>query len=437
MIPVKKRRREERIMKCSDSIELISLYLDKELDKESQLLLFKHTGECENCKRELEEMKSLMNKLDQIPLIELPENFHNELMVKIANTKKATLPITKNNKKTHYRKKYIGVAAAFLLLLVVGGNAGNFINKSSYDNYSAQSAAEEQEEHGFPKIPETSPQSLGGTGAMPQENELTEMADLPASKKVASVDTSSNLNNTTGSLEGSEGTTVDERKQIKTLNIDMEVKNFDSAINLMKDNIKNFGGYVENYNSSVYNVDKSLKNALKEGNITFKIPRENYEDSKTMLSDIGMITNEYEQTEDITGQYVDTAGRLKMKRLEEERLLDILSKSQTVEDLIKVEERLGIIRTEIENDASLIKNWDKLIRFSTINVSIRESGDSKLTTVAPDFMEKIKNTFINSLNSMVGFFQNLVLTIVRFAVPILIVVIICIIIIIFIKRNKK
>ena len=44
-------------MNCNDAVDLISLYLDNELNKDSEKELFEHINECSFCRKEFEEMK--------------------------------------------------------------------------------------------------------------------------------------------------------------------------------------------------------------------------------------------------------------------------------------------------------------------------------------------------------------------------------------------
>jgi anti-sigma factor RsiW len=46
-------------MKCDLSIELLSGYLDGELDKKQKAEIEKHLKECEVCRKELEELRQL------------------------------------------------------------------------------------------------------------------------------------------------------------------------------------------------------------------------------------------------------------------------------------------------------------------------------------------------------------------------------------------
>ena len=197
------------------------------------------------------------------------------------------------------------------------------------------------------------------------------------------------------------------------------------------------GGYVDSFNSGIYYSDSAKSINLKNGNISIRLPQESCIMVKENISTLGKVKDQSESSEDITSQYVDTQGRLNAKKLEEERLLDILSKCETVEDIIKVEERLGYIRADIEAYTSSINNWDKLVNFSTLNISVTEIGNTELDKISPDFGQKMKNSFIESFNIVIDSLQNFSIKAVRYSIPTLIIIVIIVVIILIIKGIIK
>ena len=60
--------------------------------------------------------------------------------------------------------------------------------------------------------------------------------------------------------------------------------------------------------------------------------------------------------------YTDYEARLSSLNTQEERLLDMLSKSEDVETLIALEQRLSDVRYEIESIERSLRNYDMQIR---------------------------------------------------------------------------
>ncbi len=112
-------------MRCSDAMEKISLYIDGELNEAEAEALLAHLEGCKACKREYEEIKSLVDSLRDLDEIELPPGYHEELMKKIASANVVSFPSDKKEMKTHRWRKYSTAAAALILLLAVGSQFGN------------------------------------------------------------------------------------------------------------------------------------------------------------------------------------------------------------------------------------------------------------------------------------------------------------------------
>lgn len=414
-------------MKCDKASELISLYIDKELNRQDEQLLMEHLSECDDCRNEYEQLKVMVEELNNIPLVELPNGYHSELILKIENTKvdnaenisyfKPKENNQNNNKKTNW-KKYSAIAAALFILVVVGsglgGNSKRGTKEQSADQKYSESAAPAAEDI------DASPRDINVDGAAFDEAS-------GESKEVSTISNKLNLSNSQNN----------ERMKIKRLYAGLEVKDFDEAITKLKEITEANGGYVENYTSYVYNYDDTNGISLKQGDITLRMPKESYEASKNLLNEIGSITDENETTEDVTAEYIDTQGRLNMKLKEEERLLELIDKSNTIEDIIKIESRLGEVRADIESYTTSIQNWDRLVQFSTITLNIVEVTDSKITSIDSDFGSKIQNSFIYSINIMSMLGQNTVIALAGLFIPILIIAFIAFCAVNIKKKKKK
>jgi hypothetical protein len=214
------------------------------------------------------------------------------------------------------------------------------------------------------------------------------------------------------------------------------VENFEEAVGNIREKTESNNGYVENYNSYVY--QQNDYESLKAGNITLRIDKNNYEQVKVYIKSLGEVTLEDESINDITSQYIDTQGRLKAKRVEEERLLELLGSAKNIQDIIAIEERIGYIRSEIESYQTTIDNWDKQVDLSTINVELREERIAKVGSISSDFGTKIKENFIGSVNMFVNGIQTIVLMIASISLQLVVIaVVVAIVTFIIIKKEKS
>ena len=70
-------------------------------------------------------------------------------------------------------------------------------------------------------------------------------------------------------------------------------------------------------------------------------------------------------------------ARLKSLKLQEERLLTILSKAELLQDIIELERELSNVRYEIENYTGTLKKWDNLIEYSKVTIDVYEVHEIK------------------------------------------------------------
>lgn len=97
---------------CEEVINNISLYIDNELNDKEVEEFEKHISQCDNCTKELEDIKEVVLRVNNLEEIELPEGFHEELVLKL-NKESIKWYNTKNF------KKYTLAASLFFIFISV------------------------------------------------------------------------------------------------------------------------------------------------------------------------------------------------------------------------------------------------------------------------------------------------------------------------------
>lgn len=122
---------------CDEIQELLSLYIDNELEEERAKLVREHVESCSSCKSELEQLFEVVKMCNDITEVELPENFKDALNQKLKSEQKK---IDDGKKITVMRNRIMktitSVAAIFLIVFAVRG----FFNTGKYSK-SADSSA--------------------------------------------------------------------------------------------------------------------------------------------------------------------------------------------------------------------------------------------------------------------------------------------------------
>ena len=234
-------------------------------------------------------------------------------------------------------------------------------------------------------------------------------------------------------------------KIIYTSDIELETLEFDKTIKDLYDMIERNGAFIETssvsgtgYNSKYYG------SVWRTAFFSIRVPRDNFAGMTGSLSEIGNVTYSTTSADNITSSFLDTESRLKAYRTEEESLLEMLEKAETVEDMITVQDRLSWVRYEIESLTSTLNNWQNEVDYSTINLNISEVKKYTEEPVLPKtFGEEIREGF----NSSVSWLKQALRDIVVFtasAAPVLVLPLvflipagIIVLIIVLCVRNKR
>ena len=160
--------------------------------------------------------------------------------------------------------------------------------------------------------------------------------------------------------------------------------------------------YVEDVNESswkIMSIARSLGGYVsqarigkKSAYITIKVPKDEFWTAINMISKLGEVYDRGVTTQDLTDRIVDLESRLKSLKVEEERLLDLLKKASSVSDILKIEDKLSSIRSQIESLEAWNRNLQNQVEYARISVIL-----SVKKPVGEDIWKAIGDTFWGSV----------------------------------------
>jgi len=156
-----------------------------------------------------------------------------------------------------------------------------------------------------------------------------------------------------------------DRKVITTSQITIEVNNFDKAMAKIDTITENYNGYIARSSSQI-------EDKYREGWITLRIPEEYFSNVFEELKTLGKVKSTNTNREDVTKRYIDLESRLKNKKAEEKRYLEILEEAKNVEEILKVESYLSGTREEIDSLQGEINYLKNRVSYSTITIYLSE-----------------------------------------------------------------
>ena len=227
-----------------------------------------------------------------------------------------------------------------------------------------------------------------------------------------------------------------EAKIIKNADMIMETESFDDTINGIKSYAKDSGGYIQSYDSYVYETYSQNK-SLRQGTITVRIPYQKYNDVLTAIQALGNVKRISESEVDATTRYYDINTRIETKKVEEERVLSMIDRAKTVEDLILLEQRLSDIRATIELYQSQLSDIGRQASYSTMIVNVTEVKEPSIQPVSDGFGSQIKNSFIGGINATIGFFEGVLVFLAGAVIPLGVILLLCTVLWLIIKASRR
>lgn len=185
------------------------------------------------------------------------------------------------------------------------------------------------------------------------------------------------------------------RKLIRTVDIDAETADLDRILSDLDTKLSEVGGYVQN--KSVRNSSHGNRSAT----LTLRIPADRLDEFVDHVEGATNILSSGEKAEDVTLKYSATESRIKALETQEARLLELLAKAETLDDLLTLEAKLAKVREELETVKSQLNVYDSLIDYGTVNLTITEVIEYTVTEEPdPTAWERIRDGFVGSVKGV-------------------------------------
>ncbi len=216
----------------------------------------------------------------------------------------------------------------------------------------------------------------------------------------------------------------DPDKIIYSASATVETTRFDDTIAGVEEMIKQYGAWMESSSISGADYYSAARgsNSNRSANFTIRVPSDKFSTMMGNLSTLGNVPYTYTYTENVTAQYYDTQAHLNAYKTQETRLLEMMEKAETVEDIVTIEDRLTELRYKIESLQTTLNGWDRRISYSTVDLSIQEVREyTPKTDVPQSYGAELWTSFVNGLRNVGQFFKELLVFLVS-ALPALIII---------------
>lgn len=271
-------------------------------------------------------------------------------------------------------------------------------------------------------VPAAGMKIYGSKSASDSVNIINEASGYPVTENS---ENGLNISKTDNSL--AKGTNTD-KKITRTAQMNIEVKELDNFIRTIKNEVNRISGYVNSENKSVYDN-------LSSATLVVKVPAQSLDSFIAVIDANGKVTTQQVDTDDISAGYADNEAKIKSLETEQETLLKLLEKAESLDNVIQLQDKLTEIRSQLDYYKSMKKMMDNEVEYSCVTIYANESKRTVRTDGS--FFSQVKEKFLNSIYSIGDFLREFAVNFLG-AIPYLaIIAVIVILIIIIIKRKKK
>ena len=180
-----------------------------------------------------------------------------------------------------------------------------------------------------------------------------------------------------------------EQKLIKRYRVTLETTEYDRTRSEISALVESYGGYFSS-SSERGGGTSSGRRSSRYGEFTVRIPAEKLDEFISELGGKGNVISSNLITDDVTESYYSYQSRLDALALQEQRILDMMAKADSLDYLIKLEDKLSQIRSEINELNYRLKYYDKSVNYSYVTVNLRE---------VIEYTEEPENTFVSRLGN--------------------------------------
>ncbi|HCC32578.1 MAG TPA: hypothetical protein DEQ28_01555 [Clostridiales bacterium] len=359
-------------MKCDRVRYHLSAYLDGVIEKSDRRRVEEHLAGCAGCRALAEELGRNIEQCRSLPELAPPPGFRQrvERAVQAAGADRPEAGWLRLSRRWGdlRGKRAAAVVAGVALLFLVAGIA--------FDERVPWPTAP-----GLPRV----------TDAVGEEGEVAPAVAQEPAKAVAPGAPVPPRDEAFGAQVAGQLTLMPrDRKIIQNADLEVAVTDFRRSFQEIVGLTEVAGGFVES--SNFWQGEGESRG----GSLRLRVPQENFIDLLTRIEEQGQVLQKSIHGQDVTQAYVDIDARLRALRVQEERLLLILGRANTVGEVLQVEAERTRVRAEIESLTAMLQQYDRMVSFSTIAVNLVPPREVP-PPPAGDLWGRLRDAFLRSL----------------------------------------
>lgn len=158
-----------------------------------------------------------------------------------------------------------------------------------------------------------------------------------------------------------------DRKIIATATLTVEADSVERATAMAQAIAENLGGFVSQLSSS--GGAQSPR-----ADLTLRVPQPQFFPALARIEALGEVQSRSLGREDVTERYIDLSARLKSAEREEQSLLNLLGRSNSVAEVLSVERELARVRAEVERLQGQLNFLERQVDLASIQLTLLPPG---------------------------------------------------------------
>lgn len=161
-----------------------------------------------------------------------------------------------------------------------------------------------------------------------------------------------------------------ERKLIKNGEVSFKTKSLADTKNKVQVALKSVNGYIAKETAYDYSENPSEE-------LTVRVPSKDFDVfMDKILEGVDELDSKHIDIQDVTEEFVDIEARLKNKKQLETKYQDLLSKTNNMDEILRIEKEISSIREDIESTEGRLKYLGNQVSYSTLQIRYYEKRTS-------------------------------------------------------------
>jgi len=357
--------------------ELLSPYLDDQVNPAERDRITRHLDACDACRKYLGSLREVVELIGSVTPVAAPESFRSRVRGRIEEARRSGTAMWWAHFSGNWRT-LAGAAAVGLVVVFAANLLGPQLARHSVG--IPRPADEQVAPAGKASVPFNTATRGGPAAQQPAAPPASSLALPPAAPPMAG-----------------QPPEPFPRSVVRTAHLAIEVEKFDAGARRLLEIAEGAGGFIADSSSA---DDEGNP----QGEFTLRVPAPQFSAVIQDVEGLGTVTERRFSAQDVTEEFVDLQARLRNLERQEQQLLTFMDRAARISDLLAIEQELSRVRGQIEQITGRMHFLEHNVDLATVNVAMRQKAIAKSVGLW-DFgatLVKMQAAFVATVRQILG-----------------------------------